>query len=138
MTYPREVYETQPDAAATRLARELTGSGISRQSWALGPKILEVAGVSSHVYEVHPEVSFRHLAGRALVSKKTWAGQIARREALNEAKIVLPDDLGEAGAVPPDDVLDAAVAAWSGSRIARGAVLTLPAGPAPGEPRIWY
>jgi predicted RNase H-like nuclease len=52
-----------------------------------------------------------------------------RRRLLEQAGIVLPEDLGAASVVPPDDVLDAAVAAWSALRIARGEALTLPADP---------
>jgi predicted RNase H-like nuclease len=39
---------------------------------------------------------------------------------------VLPDNLGAAGAVPCDDILDAAAAAWSAHRIAKGIASSLP------------
>jgi predicted RNase H-like nuclease len=45
---------------------------------------------------------------------------------LAEAGIVIPDDLGHAGTAGADDILDAAVAAWSASRIAAGNAISLP------------
>jgi predicted RNase H-like nuclease len=81
---------------------------------------------------VHPEVSFRALGGRPLpASKRTWAGQAARRGLLEGAGIRLPDQLGRAGVAAPDDVLDAAAAAWSAHRIADGRAASLPHPPQP-------
>ena len=110
-------------------SRELTERGLSKQSFALVPKILEVQAVATRnerVYEVHPEVSFRKLAGHPLVSKKSWNGHTQRRASLVAAGIVIPQDLGRAGTAAADDILDAAVAAWSASRIAEGMATTLP------------
>ena len=39
---------------------------------------------------------------------------------------MIPDDLGHAGTAGADDILDAAVAAWSASRIAAGNAISLP------------
>ena len=41
---PRAVWQESDFATANRLCRELTGSGLSRQSWALRPKLLEARG----------------------------------------------------------------------------------------------
>ncbi len=102
MTFPEEVYRASLFADAVRIAVERCGMGLSQQSWRLGPKILEAAAIEDErVFEVHPEVSFRALAGRPLPSKKTWAGQEHRRHALATAGIFMPGDLGEAGKVPP-------------------------------------
>ena len=60
---------------AHALSCELTGKGLSKQSFNLVPKILEVNDIArrdKRVYEVHPEVSFRALAGHPLASKKNW------------------------------------------------------------------
>jgi predicted RNase H-like nuclease len=131
--------------AANTLSREQSGKGLSKQSYALAKRILEADALvqtDPRVFEVHPEVSFRELAGKVLPSKKTWEGQMRRRRLLEQAGIVLPDDLGPASVVPPDDVLDAAVAAWSALRIARGEALTLPADPpidsSERKVAIWY
>jgi predicted RNase H-like nuclease len=142
-THVREVYEAATHAEAARRARGSAGAAISLQSWRLRGKILELdRHADERVFEVHPEVSFRALTGRPLASKRTWDGQMARREALASAGIVLPADIGPAGLAPPDDVLDAAAAAWSAGRIARGEASTLPADP-PRDARgrlvaIWF
>jgi predicted RNase H-like nuclease len=141
-TAPRPVLEAASHAEATRLARALTGRGISQQTFALRLRILEAEAVAAsdpRVREVHPEVSFRALAGRPLAGrKKTWNGQADRVSVLAAAGIRLPPRLPAGERVPPDDLLDAAAVAWSARRIARGEHATLPADPAPDEPRIWY
>lgn len=108
------------------MCRELFGSGISQQSFALRKKIFEVddwiTTTTDRVVEVHPEVSFAALAGQPLAEpKSSWAGFQHRRHLLADAGLVLDGDLGLAGRrVAPDDVLDAAVAAWSARRVALG------------------
>ena len=139
---PRAVYETETYAQGSQVARELWGRGISKQSYALRDKILEVdalVAMDNRLSETHPEVSFAAMAGETLRwSKKSWNGQLQRLRLLAENGIVLPDDLGVAGVIPVDDVLDAAACAWSADRIRLGLAKTLPADPAPGEPTIVY
>ena len=117
-------------ADANRISHHRFGRGLTKQSFALKPKINEVADVAAgnkRVYEVHPEVSFVALAGQHLeVSKKTWKGHNARRALLANHGIVIPDDLGNAGTAGADDVLDAAAVAWSAHRIAGEQGLALP------------
>lgn len=148
LTPVREAIEAGNHASATRQAVALTGRGISRQAYALGKKILEVEGwllpsSTCPVYEVHPEVSFAVLLGRpARASKKTWAGMVERRQGLERAGISLDHIAGEAiSRAAVDDVLDAAVAAWSAGRLARGTALSFPDPPpvgASGRPvAIW-
>ena len=121
----------QTHAEATRISHELTGQGISRQAYALGPKLLECerwrGEVDVPVWEVHPEVSFTLLLGQPpRSSKKTWDGMVQRREALAAAGIHL-DRLGPAGRqAAVDDVLDAAVVAWSVQRLLVGEGHSLP------------
>jgi predicted RNase H-like nuclease len=128
---PRPVWQ-QPDfAAANRRCRELTGAGMSAQAWGLRTKLLDANDCHRQhpdlTYEVHPEVSFRHLAGAPLpYGKTTWNGQAIRRTLLRDRGIVVPDDLGVAGRAAPDDVLDAAVAAWSAHRVATGQAVSYP------------
>lgn len=113
--------------AACQLAAE---KGISRQSFALFPKIREVDAfiADERIHEVHPEVSFRLLnRGEPLKHrKKSWGGIQHRRRLLVGAGIELPDDLGEVNSVGVDDILDAAVAAWSARRIAQGQARRFP------------
>lgn len=132
-TFPRRVMEALTHREAVALARELTGRGISRQSHALRLKIFEAEKASAsddRIHEMHPEVSFRALASRSLSSKKSWAGFHERVILLAAAGIVVPTaELGPAERAGADDVLDAASAAWTAHRIARGEALTLPAEP---------
>jgi Protein of unknown function (DUF429) len=86
-------------------------------------EIAHLAAADERVFEVHPEVSFRELLGRTPSPKRTGSGASERRLAPADAGIDLPD-LPH----PLDDVLDAAVAAWSAMRYARGKALPLPHG----------
>jgi predicted RNase H-like nuclease len=143
LTPPRAALEapTYPEAAAA--ARRLTGAGLSQQSYGLRSKILEADALADdRIYEVHPEVTFRAIAGEPLtLGKKTGGGALLRLRLLEHVGISLPADLGPAAVAPLDDLLDAAAAAWSAHRIAAGYAETLPAGlsAAPlSEPAIWY
>jgi predicted RNase H-like nuclease len=143
---PRPVWQAPDFAAANKLCRELTGVGLSRQSWALRPKLLEANVIWERhpklLFEAHPEVSFRTMAGAPLAhAKKTWSGQSSRRELLHRHGIALPDELGPAGQAPPDDVLDAAAVAWSAHRMATGAAASHPDPPETHQGTtiaIWY
>lgn len=127
-------------AEASAISRELTGQGLSRQSFALAPKILEAerwsAAAPISVWEVHPEVSFAIMIGHPAESpKSTWSGLRERQRALERAGIRLAD-IGPAGRkAGADDVLDAAAAAWSAARLRRGDGISLPDPPetAPGS-----
>jgi predicted RNase H-like nuclease len=137
MTPPRAVLEAGSHSEATARMHELVGQGISRQSHGLGKRILEVEPVAledQRVFEVHPEVSFRELATAPLPSKHTWTGFHRRHALLEAARIRLPSDLGRA---PLIDVLDAAIAAWSADRFARGEALPLPDGTTKRIGAIW-
>jgi predicted RNase H-like nuclease len=134
-TPPRPVLDAGGYAEANLRCRELTGQGLSRQAWALVPRIREVDEFRTdrRLFEVHPETSFQRLAGAPPASKRTWAGLTRRRALLSGAGITLPDDLGAAGAAGPDDVLDAGAAAWTAARIAAGTAVSLPDPPEPGD-----
>ena len=132
ITPVRPALEAPDYASAAGLSRRLAGEGISRQAFALQPKILEVdqwvRQAPHRVVEVHPEASFAQLAGTALQSRKSsWAGAALRRRLPAGAGIDLPDDLGRAGEkATVDDVLDAAAAAWTALRVLRGQARTCP------------
>jgi predicted RNase H-like nuclease len=148
MTPPRAALEAPTYAEANLRCRAITGMGLSRQSWALAPRILEAdrlrGTVDVPIREVHPEVSFVAMAGAPLrASTRTWAGLGERRGLLAAAGIVVPDDLGPAGHFAgTDDVLDAAAAAWTARRIVDGTAKPLPDPPvqAAGDHpiAIWY
>jgi predicted RNase H-like nuclease len=123
---PRAALEARTFAEANERARALTGKGMSQQAFALGRKILEVqdhAVADERVVEIHPEVSFRVLAGRPLASKHSPEGLIERRQLLRDAGIDVP--AGFLG-VPETDLLDAAAGAWSAARYARGEAIAFP------------
>ncbi len=128
----RTAVEAATHADATAASFRLTGLGLSRQSFALVPKLREVdtwiRRAPCPVYEVHPEVSFAILLGApASTPKKSWAGMSERRRALELAGLSLDQIDGEAAVrAAVDDVLDAAIAAWSARRISRGQALTIP------------
>lgn len=127
ITPPREILDIEPYDLANTTCKERFGFGISRQVYGLRGKMLEVDRLADgRLHEVHPELAFREMAGRVLASKKTWDGVAQRRTALTGEGIGLPDDLGAAGSVPVDDVLDAAAAAWTAHRIARGIAESVP------------
>lgn len=128
---PRAVWEEQDYPTANQRCRRLTGGGLSRQAWGLRVKLLEAnAFWRNHtdlVYEVHPEVSFRHLAGEPLAHpKRTWNGLALRRDLLRRHGVAIPDDVGDVGRAALDDALDAAAAAWSAHRIGTGNAISYP------------
>ena len=144
-TPPRDVLEADTYQDALRLSRKRYGIGLTAQSYALRRRILEtdaVARSEQRLIEIHPEVTFRALAGRPLSSsKRSWNGHSERRRLLSGVGLSLPDRLPEpVGTVPAHDVLDAAAAAWSAGRYAAGEALSLPNElPLPGFGEvIWY
>lgn len=113
-------------AAANALSRQVTGAGLSRQTWAILPKIAEAdAQVERGItlYEVHPELSFRLLAGQPLAGKRSWNGVMARLALLRSVGVELPQAIDGADRVPPDDVFDTAVAAWTAAGVHHAAGL---------------
>lgn len=144
-TPPRDVLECATYKEALQFSRERYGIGLTAQSYALRERILEtdaVARSDERVIEIHPEVTFRALAGRPLrFSKRTWNGHSERRRLLSGAGLSLPDRLPDAvGAVPADDVLDAAAGVWTAARYVAGEARTVPDEmPLPGFGEvIWY
>ncbi|SPM43606.1 Predicted nuclease (RNAse H fold) [Mycobacterium numidiamassiliense] len=148
LTPPRSILQQDSYDSANALSRELTGLGLSKQSYALRQKVLEADklfddGATLPLFEIHPEVSFMAMGdGPALMSKKTWHGQRDRMTRLGAQGIVIPAEIGVAAEASPDDILDAAAAAWSADRIATGCCGSIPSPPQINERRqrvaIWY
>ena len=123
-TYPRAVLEAATYDEAKALCVANGWPRCSVQSYGMRFRIFEIedlAAADERVFEVHPEVSFRELVGSELASKKTATGVEQRRAALTAAGVEIPDL-----PYPLEDVLDAAVAAWSADRYARGAAQPMP------------
>ncbi len=126
---------------ALRRNRRALGKGLSKQSWAITPKIREVdellqsrPDLRTLVREVHPEICFWALTGKpALHSKKTRVGF---RERLSTLESHLPDAAAMVAAAflehggfeaQRDDIVDALVLALCASHA--GECSTLPATP---------
>ena len=132
------------------------GHGMSKQTFHLLPKIREVdrmmtPGLQERVYEAHPELAFRSLAGAPMRhNKKTPAGREERLRALERLASfrtvrTLLDTVAtryRRSQVGLDDCLDACVLAWLAGRIGAGTAQRLPARPpldAKGlRMEIWY
>jgi predicted RNase H-like nuclease len=122
----RSALEAATYAEARGVSTERTGKSLSAQSYALGRRILELdayARDDERVIEVHPEVSFRELARRPLLSKHRSDGLAERRALLEEAGIDVPATVPR---IAEPDLLDATIAAWSARRYALGEALSLP------------
>jgi catechol 2,3-dioxygenase-like lactoylglutathione lyase family enzyme len=79
----------------------------------------------ARVVEVHAEVSFHELGRRPLLAKNRTDGIAERRALLEAAGLELPASVAR---LAEPSLLDATVAAWSGTRYARGEAAPLPAG----------
>ena len=126
---------------ASRLQRT-QGRALSRQSFAILPKIREVdtwirrnSGLGPTLHEVHPELSFAVWNGdRPMAQPKTSPGGKVHRWRLIDAEFPgararltqLLRATAAAGTFADDDLCDAIAALWSARRIARGAHMTLP------------
>ncbi len=139
-----------------REAQRLQGAGLSIQTWNIVPRIREVDAVMTpllqgRVFEAHPELAFRTLAGRdvALARKATAEGFSERIALLTRVLGVSMPDLREArsrlGAarVGLDDLADALVLADVARRAAAGGAFRVPTGAPPVDARglrmeIWF
>lgn len=136
-TAVRPVLEAETYAQARSVATALTGKSISAQAYALRQRILEVdeyAHDDPRVIEVHPEVSFRELARRPLLSKHRTDGLAERRALLEQARLELPETVRR---IAEPDLLDATIVAWTARRYAVGEALPLPDGHAERIGAIW-
>jgi predicted RNase H-like nuclease len=132
-TPPREVLEAPTYQRALEVSRRRTNRGVSKQSYALAPRILEVDVVSRgdrRLTEVHPEVSFATMAGEPLAQTKKSGPGAAQRERLLDLNGIALRSLHEhPRGAERHDVLDAAAAAWTARRAAAGVAQSLPACP---------
>jgi predicted RNase H-like nuclease len=122
---------------ACRIRQAADGKKMSKQAWAIVPKIREVdellqgdPGLRTVVREVHPEVSFYHLNGGVpvVLPKRSWRGMAERIRLLAphfgenlEGALTAHRKLHAAA----DDVLDAFAALWSAERLYNSLSATL-------------
>jgi predicted RNase H-like nuclease len=114
------------------------GIGLSKQSFAIMPKITDVdrsmtPELQARVFEVHPEVAFIRANGQHLLpSKKRADGREGRERALQQLGYPpLAEWFPEPW--PPkaraDDLLDACIVCWTAKRIAIGDAQRVPPHP---------
>jgi predicted RNase H-like nuclease len=137
----RPILTATSQAAASRIRRRIEGKGVSIQTWAIAPKIVEVDGFlraddvrREIVREVHPEVSFFFLNGQRPMNaaKRKADGQAERLSVLRKwggeaigNTLAKRKDL----ACKADDIVDALVALWTAERIACGTAILIPSKP---------
>jgi len=135
-------------AEASAHSVTVCGKGISSQAWGLRGFMLDARPhwerAPDRVREVHPECSFRAIAGRVVLTRKTGVdGREERLALLRSVGIDLEDTLQVRPAgVSAHDVLDAAAVAWTAHRIAAGTARSLPDPPERDDAgravAIWY
>jgi predicted RNase H-like nuclease len=124
---------------------EVRSHGLGVQSFHILPKIREVdalmtPALQQRVYEAHPELAFRNLAGQALLSrKKTLEGRTERLQLLGRIPSPLFSHVQPAYEavrqryrrvdLAPDDIVDAMVLVWTAWRIWQGRAICLPPHP---------
>lgn len=130
---------TYEDACQIGLANG--GKKISKQAWAILPKVREVdlalrgrTGRVPIVREVHPEVCFAGWAGSPMRHpKKSPEGQQQRRELVaghfGQQAYETVRQRYPRRQVADDDILDAFAALWTAERVLVGTAITLPAVP---------
>ncbi len=146
---PEKLGKVQFYKHGSDLNEKLTGKGLSRQSWALVPKIAEIRDyLTTHperqgcVHEVHPEVSFASMnaqsgGGRPFAPmrhpKAKAGGSVERRALLRrifedpfeELEAKAPEcDFGKRAAL--DDFYDALACLWTARRIREKKARALP------------
>lgn len=131
--------ETYSQALSVNRSSSDAELGLSRQSFALFPKMREVddqmtPSTQERIREVHPELSFLAMNGGQCVSntKRTTEGIRERVGLLRYQGWKVDDELltrWPRGIVAPDDILDAHAACWSAQRIALGTAMRIPMSP---------
>lgn len=137
----RPMFAASSYSDACAIGRRIEGRALSKQAWAILPKIREVdallrgdASLRDRVREVHPEVCFFHHAGDQpiIAKKRSPEGQATRAGLLRmefgtdiDAALSARRDLG----CEADDILDAFVALWTTRRIRAGTAKRIPKTP---------
>lgn len=126
---------------ACEARRRIEGKGMSKQAWAIAPKIRELdellradETLRLWVREVHPELSFSAWNGRPMRHPKKHPAGLADRMRLVECYFGVSAFRNvrqgfRRHAVADDDILDAFAALWTGERILKGEARVTPADP---------
>ncbi|HYM62268.1 MAG TPA: DUF429 domain-containing protein [Thermoanaerobaculia bacterium] len=138
----RPLLELTTYTEATATSRKIQGKGISKQGFAIYPKIREVDGLLQRrpslrrrLVEIHPELSFCHWnCGAPIVpGKRTAKGAAIRRDLIDRyfGPGAFPAVRGahRKNDVADDDIADAFAALWTAERIERGTSIIYPTDP---------
>lgn len=125
---------------ASQLSLEAQGKKLSKQAWAIYPKIRQLdellrsrPDLCDKIFEVHPEVSFCAWNNmEPIVEPKKKGPGAAKRKALVDAHFGAAAFEAIRGRytktdVADDDIYDAFAALWTAERVVRGDSTTLPA-----------
>ena len=128
-------------ARASAITESISGKKVTRQTVNILPRIRELDVFLQHhsewrsrVHEVHPELSFRAMAGQSMEhGKKSMEGRQEREAAirshLGEEPIHLARAAFKQSRARDDDVLDALACLWTARRLAEGVHDSLPEDP---------
>ena len=135
----REIIGIDRYEEANAASRSLRGKGISKQAFAIMPKIQEVDQVVRRygqelVKEVHPEVSFFAMGGDSMkYPKRRLKGRAERRGLLvthlGQDFVRECEDAFGGLRAKADDLYDAMAALWSAKRLVEGRAKTIPINP---------
>ena len=128
----KKVLQCRTYNEANKLSKEMTGKGLSKQSWYLKNKINEVQDLTkiyNKIYEGHPECSFKMLKNETLnEKKKSVLGIFERLDLLRKAGLdhsLLRIEMEKNSKIKIDDVLDSMVLFITALRIVKGNYLCL-------------
>ncbi len=152
LTPPREALCAKTPKEFQEIHKNLRGTGAGFVVWGIVPKIKEVDEVmkpqlQDRVFEFHPELVWKRLAGGVLDSKHTAAGILQRISIIDEYIGGIEHFREDKGAMNGaiDDVLDSLVGLSVAHCIANGTDYNgrLPGGQSPKDSRglrmeIWY
>ena len=109
--------------SANRINKEITGHGLSKQTWMINEKIKETQRIIDKGFELnegHPECSFREIKGDLLrFGKSSLIGFFERLNLVNNLGFIptsLTKQLSSKIKAKPDDLLDSIILCWSASR----------------------
>jgi predicted RNase H-like nuclease len=147
-TPPRQTLLIQEYQSFLKVHREVTGKGNSRQTFCILPKLLQVDEVMNpklqeKVFEFHPELAWKRLAGKVLESKSSPIGIDARVRVLKDYVPRLEYLVNHRPTrVKRDDLLDALIGLAVASGIREGANNKIPLIPPKDERglrmEIWF
>ncbi|HZE88373.1 MAG TPA: DUF429 domain-containing protein, partial [Verrucomicrobiae bacterium] len=138
---PRCALDADSYETASSVSFDVSGKRLSKQTWAIVPKIREVDAslrtsgeLAGRVWEIHPELCFYYWNREQPMrhAKKSGFGFVERyelaRSIFGESASAIRAAIPESHAAD-DDILDALAALWTATRIHDGTAIQLPESP---------